>query len=342
MTSSLVLVGNSKDGTIITFDLSGDQLTQLAVSEVGAPGLPLAVDARRDRVFAGTTKPFGVVVLKLDRDSGTLSPIGHTEVEGAVVYLKLSSDGSRLFWGSYHQGVGGVLAVADDGSLSAVGDIISYPNIHSVQATSDGLNAYYVSLHDDLVAQYSVDAETGLHPLDPPTVAAPQGSGPRHLILSSDETSVYVITEYSGEVLHYRRDPESGRLELVATQICIPTDRGLKHSRFGADPRAEQLIWAADLHLDESETRLYCSERNRATITALDIASGGVLGGVTAHSEVVAQPRGFAVLPNGDLLVASEIDRIVAQYRPDGDSALTLVDTFPAGLGAYWIEVIDR
>ncbi|WP_341729502.1 beta-propeller fold lactonase family protein [Brooklawnia sp.] len=342
MTSSLVLVGNSKDGTINTFDLSGDRLTPLAVSEVGAPGLPLAVDARRDLVFAGTTKPFGVVVLKLDRASGTLSPIGRADIDGSAVYLKLSDDGSRLFWASYHQGVGGVLAVAEDGSLSPLGETISYPNLHSVQVSSDGAFAYYVCLHDDLVVQYSVDAETGLHPLDPPTVAAPAGSGPRHLIFSSDETSVYVNTEYSGEVLHYRRDTSSGRLAFVAAQTCMPTDRGLKHSRFGADPRAEGLIWGADLHLDESETRLYCSERNQATITALDIASHGVLGGVTAHSSVVAQPRGFAVLPNGDLLVASELDRVVGQYRPDVDSALTLVETFPAGLGAYWIEVIDR
>jgi len=173
-------------------------------------------------------------------------------------------------------------------------------------------------------------------------VAAPAGSGPRHLIFSSDQSSVYVNTEYSGEVLHYRRDAESGQLTFVSAQTCIPTDRGLKHSRFGADPRAEQLIWGADLHLDASETRLYCSERTRATITALDIASNGVLGGVTAHSDVVAQPRGFAVLPNGDLLVASELDRVVGQYRPDADSALTLIETFPAGLGAYWIEVIER
>lgn len=342
MTSSLVLVGNSKDGTITTFDLSGDELTPLAVSEVGAPGLPLAVDPARDLVFAGTSDPFGVVVLQLHRSSGRTTVIGRTDAPGSPVYLELSADGSRLFWASYHQGVGGVFAVADDGSLSPVGETISYPNLHSVVVSADGAFAYYVSLHDDLIAQYAVSADQGLRPLDPPTVAAPAGSGPRHLIFSSDQSSVYVNTEYSGEVLHYRRDAESGQLTFVSAQTCIPTDRGLKHSRFGADPRAEQLIWGADLHLDASETRLYCSERTRATITALDIASNGVLGGVTAHSDVVAQPRGFAVLPNGDLLVASELDRVVGQYRPDADSALTLIETFPAGLGAYWIEVIER
>ena len=49
-----------------------------------------------------------------------------------------------------------------------------------------------------------------------------------------------------------------------------------------------------------------------------------------------------SVLPNGNLLVGSELDRVVGQYRPDADSALTLIETFPAGLGAYWIEIIER
>ncbi|WIY83058.1 beta-propeller fold lactonase family protein [Propionimicrobium sp. PCR01-08-3] len=341
MTSSLVLLGNSKDGTINTFDLTGDTLTPLAVSEVGVPGLPLAVDARRDLVFAGTTKPGGVTTMKLDRATGTLEAVGRVEAPGAMVYLRLSDDGSRLFWASYHDGVGGVFTVDESGALHPLGDEIHYPNLHSVQVSADGRFAYFVSLHDDLIAQYSV-TDAGLAPLDPPTVAAPEGSGPRHIIVTRDQESVFVNTEYSGEVLHYRRDPASGTLDFIASQVCIPTDRGLTHSRFGADPRAEDLIWGADLHLDDSETRLYCSERTRATITALDIASHGVLGEMIAHSDVVAQPRGFAILPNGDLLVASEIDRIVGQYRPDGDSALSLVASFPAGLGAYWIEVIDR
>ena len=87
MTSSLVLVGNSKDGTITTFDLSGDELTPLAVSEVGAPGLPLAVDPARDLVFAGTSDPFGVVVLQLHRSSGRTTVIGRTDAPGSPVYL---------------------------------------------------------------------------------------------------------------------------------------------------------------------------------------------------------------------------------------------------------------
>lgn len=340
MTSHLVFVGNGKDGTISSFGLTAQTLEPLAVSEVGARGLPLAVDPARGLVFAGTSDPFGVAVLRLDQGSGALTKIGWQQAVAAPVYLRLGPGGEKLFWASYHQGLGGVWQVSGEATLRAVGEPIAWPNLHSVQVSADGRFAYFVSLRDDLVAQYAVDEAGRLRPLAVPTVAAPAGSGPRHIIISASGESVYVITEYSGEVLHYGRDLASGMLEFAGAAVCMPTDGGLRPSRFGADPRAEGLIWGSDLHLDASGRRLYCAERNRATITALDIGADGALGEATAHSEVVAQPRAFAVLPGGDLLVASETDRVVARYRPDASGALGSPQIYAAGLGANWIEVI--
>lgn len=343
MDSSLVLVANAKDGTISAFELTEDALKPLGRSAVGAPGLPLAVDANRDLVFAGTSNPASVTTLRLDRASGALTPLGRYPLHGNPTYLKLSSDGGLLLNASYHQGLGEVLRVGDNGTLSAVGDPIAYRNLHSVQLSPDDAFCYFVSLGDDLVAQYALSTDGELTPLDPPTVGAPAGCGPRHIVLDSSGTSAYVITEYSGQVLHYRRDPVTGALEQASLAICIPTDRGLSHSRFGAQPREEDLIWGADLHLDGQERLLYCSERTRGTITAVQVAEQtGELGAATAHSDVVAQPRGFRVLPNGDLLVASEIDRVVARYRPDEDGALAELDRQQVGLGANWIEVVPR
>lgn len=340
--SFLVLLANAKDGTISSFDLTDGVLSLLALSEVGAPGLPLAVDQARGLVYAGTSDPIGISVLTLDRASGRLNVRARESAMGAPTYLKLSSDGRMLFSASYHQGLGEVWRIADDATFSPAAEPVRYRNLHSVQLSSDDAFAYFVSLRDDLVAQCAVARDTGLIPLDPPTVAAPPGCGPRHIVLDAAQTSVYVITEYSGEVLHYRRDPASGLLKQASHVSCIPPGQGLSHSRFGANPRQEDLIWGSDLHLDGSGRRLYCAERTRGTITAIEVAEDGSLGQATAHSNVVAQPRGFAVLPSGDLLVASEIDRVAGVYRPDQTGALSLVSTHPVGLGAYWIEILPR
>lgn len=342
MSGYLVAVANSKDGSISTFELTDGLLSPIAHSEVGRPGMPLAVDASRDLVFAGSSDEAGVSVLRLDRKTGRCSPLGWYPAQGAPTYLTLSADGSLLLSASYHADLGEVWRVGEDGELTSAGAPVHYRKMHCVQASADGRFAYFVSLRDDLIAQYELAGDGSLTPLPVPTVAAPQGSGPRHLIFDADGSSVYVITEYSGEVLHYRRDQADGQLEFVSATSIMADDSQLRHSRFGADPRSEGLIWGSDLHLDEAGRRLYCAERNDAVITAIEIDQDGSVGEVSAYSNVVAQPRGFAVLPSSDLLVASEIDRQVALYRPDDAGSLVERVAYPVGLGAYWVEVLAR
>lgn len=334
----LALVANSKDGTLTTLRIADDTLTEVSTTVV-APGLPLAVDRGRGLVFAGTSDPRGVTVLRLGA-GGSLATLGSYPAHGASVYLTLSSDGGLLFSASYHDHLGEVWRVADDGALTPVGEPIPRQNMHSVQLSSDDRFAYFVSLREDLIAQFAVGADGTLTPLDPPSSPAPEGSGPRHLIFDEEETSLYVNTEYSGEALRYRRDPATGALEHAEAVTNIPTDRGLSHSRFGAKPREEDLIWCSDLRLSTDGRRLFSAERTRGTITAVDVAADGTLGRATAHSDVVAQPRHFVVLPDDTLLVASEIDRVVALYRPDADGALTEVSRHDVGLGANWIEIV--
>lgn len=338
MESRLALVANSKDGTITTLRVADGVLSELATTPV-APGLSLAVDRRRGLVFAGTSDPAGVSVLRLE-PSGALQLIASYPATGAPVYLTLSADGGQLLSASYHDHLGEAWRVVGDGALTPVGEPIRRQNMHSVQLSPDGRFAYFVSLREDLIAQFAVDSDGTLTPLDPPTVAAPEGSGPRHLVFDAAGTSLYVNTEYSGEALRYRRNPATGLLTAAERVANVPTDRGLSPSRFGANPRKEDLVWGSDLHLSTDGRRLYCAERTRATITALEVTEDGALGRATAHSDVVAQPRHFVVLPDDTLLVASEIDRVVARYRPDADGALTEIARHPVGLGANWIEIV--
>ncbi|GAA2181444.1 beta-propeller fold lactonase family protein [Brooklawnia cerclae] len=342
MSTHLVLVANSRDGSISTFEYAGGDLTPLATSDVGQAGLPFAVDADRGLVHAGVKDPNGVVTLKLDRASGRLERLGRIDAEGAPTYLALSPDGRLLLSASYHQGVGEVWQIGDDGLPTPAGEPIHRPNLHSVAVSADGQFAYFVTLRDDAVLQYRLAPTGELIPLDPPQVDAPAGSGPRHIILDADETSVYVNTEYSGEALHFRRDPDSGLLWFAGATPCVPADRGLGHSRFGADPREEHLIWGADLHLDAAGRVLFCSERNEGTISALPVAEDGSLGTAVAHSAVVPQPRSFAVLPDGALLVASEITPEVGVYDVDANGTLGLRVTHPVGEGANWVEILTR
>src|SRR5690606_17348291 len=109
--------------------------------------------------------------------------------------------------------------------------------------SADGRFAYFVSLGADLVAQYRLTEHLRLVPLVPETVAAPAGSGPRHIVLNAAQDAVYVLTEFSGEVLHYSRDTTSGELTPQGTCTAYDTTKGLERSVFGADPLENHYIW---------------------------------------------------------------------------------------------------
>ena len=343
--SSLVLVANAGDGSISTFRLSGDSIERLAVSE-GLPGCStFAVDSTRDLIYAavkgGTEgEPAGIVTLRLDRETGRLAPVSRLDLpDGGMNYLALCRNGAGLLGASYGGGYGISCGVAD----GVVGDPVSrveFPNLHSVLPSADGRFAYFVSLGADLVAQYALTEDLRLVALQPATVAAPEGSGPRHLVINDAQDAVYVLTEFSGQVLHFARDAEAGTLELRDAADAFDPSKGLRHSRFGADPRAEHLIWGADLHFGSGGRWLWCSERTESTLGAVSVADDGSVSAPERFVETEPQPRGFALSPDGaHLIAAGERSTTVSLYAVDGDR-LELLRRAETGGGANWVRFV--
>lgn len=338
--SCLVLVTNPGDGAIATYRLDGESLHPLAVT-TGLPGTgAFAVDERRDLVFAAVKgEPAGVHTLALDRATGALTSLGRIDVDASVAYLALADDGRLLLGASYGGGFGCVWPIAPGGQLGEPVGRVEYPNLHSVVAT-DGY-AYFASLGADLVAQFVLGSDGSLTPLDPPTVAAPAGSGPRHLVLSPDGTNAYLMTEFSGEAVRFHRDLATGVLSPAESVPAHDTTRGLGHSSYGADPLANHFIWGADLHLTPDGRRLLCSERTGSTLTTIDVAPDGRLLGPVAVTPTERQPRGFALSPDGGLVLATgEKSSDLALSRLEADGALTLLTRVPTGAGANWVRVV--
>ncbi|GAA5087973.1 lactonase family protein [Microbacterium yannicii] len=337
--STLVLVANAGDGSISTFRLSDGALERLAVTE-GLDGCScFAVDTSRDLVYAGVKgEPAGIVTLRLDRRTGRLEQFSRLDLpDGGMNYLALTREGTGLLGVSYGGGYG-ISAPVADGVVGQAVSRIAFPNLHSVRPSADGRFAYFVSLGADLVAQYAIDDALGLAPLDPETVGAPEGSGPRHLVLSAAQDAVYVLTEFSGEVLHYARDVRTGLLELKDAAPVFDPSRGLTHSRFGADPRAEHLIWGADLHFGAQERWLWATERTESTLAAASVAEDGSVSAPTEFTVTETQPRGFAISPDGAYLVAAgEQSTDVALYAVD-ENRLELLQRAETGHGANWVR----
>lgn len=337
--SPLVLVANAGDGTLSTFRLENGRLERLAVTG-GFPGCStFAVDGTRDLVYAAVKgAPAGILTLALDRESGRLTPKTRLDLpDGGMNYLALARGGAGLLGASYGGGYG-ISCRISDGVVDTPVSRIEFPNLHSVLPSADGGFAYFVSLGADLVAQYALADDLRLVPLDPETVAAPAGSGPRHLVLNEAQDAVYVLTEFSGEVLHFTRDPRTGELELRDASTAYDTTKALGHSVFGADPLANHYIWGADLHFGAEGSRLWCSERTESTLGAVAVADDGSVSAPERFSVTETQPRGFAVSPDGAYLVAAgEMSTTVSLYAVHDDD-LELLQRTETGRGANWVR----
>ncbi|GAA3034311.1 6-phosphogluconolactonase [Microbacterium dextranolyticum] len=339
--ASLVLVANAGDGSISSFRLVDDRLERLAVTEGLTGCSSFAVDGGRNLVYAAVKgEPAGIVTLSLDRTTGILTPRSRLDLpSGGMNYLTLTRGGTALLGASYGGGYGIVCAVAD-GSVGSPADRIAYPNLHSVLASADGRFAYFVSLGADLVAQYTLGDDLTLTPLATPTAAAPAGSGPRHILLDDAREAAYVITEFSGEVLHYRRDLDEGELSFVGAARAVDPDARLGHSEFGADPLAHHYIWGADLHAGADGAVLWASERTESTLAALPLAGDGAPTDATSVTVTEQQPRGFATSPDGRLLVAAgEKSTTVSLYAVEG-TTLTFLQRIETGRGANWVRFV--
>ncbi len=337
--SSLVLVANAGADSISVFRLSDGSLERVFVAEDLRGTGTFAVDADRDLVYAGVKgSPAGVVTLELDRATGSLTPVSRFDLpDGSVSYLSLTRDGSALLGASYG-GDYGFVAPVTDGVIGEPTARVEHANLHSVLASADGRSVYFVSLGDDLVAHYRLADDLTLAPGQ--TSACPTGSGPRHLVLSSADDAVYVMTEYSGEVLHFARDTSTGALTLRAAASAIDLSAGMVRGAIGADPTEHGAVWGADLHWGANENVLWASERTQSTLAPLPVGESGAL---TAAEQFVAtepQPRGFALSADGAYLVAAgERSTTVSLYSVAG-TALQLVQQVETGAGANWVRFV--
>lgn len=343
--SELVLIANAADGTISALRLHRGDRPRLEVLETTA-GLPgcgtFAVDPDRDLVHAAYKgEPPGIATLRLDRATGALTELSRSDVVQGMTYLSLAHGGTLLLGASYGGGLGQVWPVILGEGPARLGEPtaeVRFANLHCVvpAAADQGTVAYFVSLGDDLVAQFTLDADGALTALDRSTVSAPSGSGPRHLVVDDDHA--YLVTEFSGEAIRHDRAAD-GSLTAAESVSIVDPSHGLRHSRIGADPTQEPLIWGADLH--RAGRWLITSERNSCELASIPVDDSGRLGEPAHFTPTQRQPRGFNVTADGQFVVSvGEKSTQAELFLVEDDGSLTLLGTAEVGGGPNWVRIL--
>lgn len=336
--SALLLIGNDKSGTISSLRLEDGRLHPVAEVEVGVGCGTFAIDHEHGLVYSATKEP-AVVTLQLDRATGALTELHRRPIDDPAAYLALATPPGGtpiLLVSSYHGGWGASFTLPD----GVVGSEISRfenRNVHAGITDPTGTHAYFASLGDDLIAQFEITPEGALTPLAEPTVPCPPGSGPRHLVLSADARSAYLLTEFTGEAIRFDRGAD-GTLTAAESTTSIDAASSLSVSAYGRKPRDEHLIWCADLALARDEEWLLTSERTESTIGAIRL-NGGRLTGELVITPTETQPRGIAVAPDGVHVIAlGELSGAAALYRLDDDGRLVQLDRIETGAGPNWVR----
>jgi 6-phosphogluconolactonase len=356
LAGTFVYVSNAEDGDIGMYTLQADGSLQ--------PGqrfkaeklvMPMAVSPdKRFLIAAVRSKPFQAYSYSIDKSSGALNLVGTGTLAESYPYIALDRSGRFLLGASYGANQVGVNPVGADGRVGEPLQVIATArNAHSIRTDNTNRFVFVPHLGTDQVFQFLFDEKSGrLSANTPPVLQLKQGSGPRHLIVSSDNRFVYLLNELSGMITTLSLDPNAGTLKELDSVSVLPPDTklvpGVPRGAVGT-PGANQAprntandIWASDLHLTPNGHLLYAAERTSSTLGAfrVDTASGKLtyLGSTSTEK----QPRGFNIDPTGRFVVVSgEQSDTISSYVIDAETgALKLIGRYPTGKGANWVEIV--
>ena len=322
-----MLVSNSTAGTISGVCLEEDgALTLLSVNSFDGKTGPFVIHGEIVYVSVGGDAPALVTCELVGTDLFELSRL---RIPAPLTYLIITPDETALLGVSYAQGAGWIWPL-EDGRPSPATDEIRHENLHCVVVDDE---AHFVSLGEDLIAHYRLESGK-LIPAENPVTQLTEGVGARHLILAGE--NAYLVTEYTGELVRFSR--EDGRFVLEESTSIVDPSAGLSVSRFGADPKAEPLIWGSDLHLSADGKWLLASERSGSTVASVRLNEDGKFASAAVFSPVDRQPRGFWVNDDGAVLVAGEASGELSSYAVLDDGRLHHFSTVKTAPGPNWVR----
>ena len=349
LAASYVYVSNAEDGDIGIYAAKPDgTLTPGARVPAAKVVMPMTVSPDKRFLYAASrSKPYSVHAYAIDRGTGALKLLATSPLAESFPYISLDRTGRFLFGASYGGNLVSVNPIAGDRRVvpEPLQVIPTARNAHAIRVDNSNRFVYVPHLGTDQIFQFVFDEKSGrLASNTPPLLQMKAGTGPRHLVVSSDNRFVYLLSELVATVTTLALDDKTGLLSEVGVAPILPPDSKLQPGAPRPSSRnTDNDIWAADLHLTPDGKFLYASERTSSTLAAFGV--DGASGKLTylGSTPTEKQPRGFAIDPKGRFLVASgEKSDTISAYAIDASSgALKLIGKYPAGKGANWVEIVS-
>ena len=165
---------------------------------------------------------------------------------------------------------------------------------HSAVFSADGHLVYLADLGTDRIMMYQVDeAGQKLTPAETPFFELPEGSGPRHMVLSPDGKILYVLCELSNTI--------------AVLDISVQKALNLKQYISTLPAAFQGANNSADIHLSKDGKMLYSSNRGHNSIAVFRIKPDNTVESIGHVNTEGKTPRNFHLTNDGNwMLVANQ------------------------------------
>ncbi len=324
------------EGKIAIYEMDPDSggLTFLEDVAAGAGVMPQVVDADLRHLYAGLRGEPSVQTYSLDRETGGISLLGTTPFDWDTTYMALDDTGRFLLSASYGHAVAGVHAIGADGIVEAppVDRQETASGAHYIQTDASNRFVFVPHVADsNMICQFRFDENSGkLTPNDPPRVAQPPDTGPRHYCHHPTLDMLYADNEQGSSMTAYRLDTDRGTLDALQTISTLPADFTGENT-------------CAQIHIHPTGRFVYASNRGHDSIAGFAIDPVTGLLSPIGQAPTEPMPRAFNLDPQGRFLYAAgQESGKLASYRIDQDTgALSPLDVYEVGPSPAWVMILD-
>ena len=281
----------------------------------------------------------GVTAFIIDHATGKLKELDEIASRGAdPCFVSFDRSGKYLLVANYTGGNVAVFPVSTDGKVGEASSVLNdegtlgpnnerqeRPHAHWIQASARNRFAYVSDLGLDRVLIYKFDASKGELSRGDSAGASKNffsatlapGTGPRHVVFSSDGNFMYVLGELDSTVTVFANDNKE-------TYQPVQKISALPEGFTGENT-------AAEIAIHPNGKFLYTSNRGDDSIAVFAIDTNGKLTFVQHVASGGKTPRHFAIDPSGTHLLAANqdtgniveftIDHATGKLTSDGEVA---------------------
>lgn len=321
MTGSLLLTCNSRSASISIHHYDHALRRVIHLRDVTLPmpagkthASPMARNADGTLIYLawrGAEKR--LLTFALDRAKAELELVQNRAMEDDFCFLHATADRTQLL------GAGGdsvrSLLLDDNGRPAEIMPALPVgPMAHCV-VTDDRGRIYATSCRGDLLRSFAEDGAVE-------ELAQPQGSGPRHLCLSADGNSLFLVTQESGEVVRFLT--HGGLREMQRLTMVDEADAPM----------------GGDIGITPDGHFVYATERSHNRVVGFAVEEGGLRR--IGAAEVPDYPRALCIGGGGTFLaVLGFRDHRAAIFAIGSDGQLSPAAEFATGERPSWMLAVD-